>query len=331
MGNTNFKKAFDSAVPDMYMQGRLLANIKEKQHKRAFPLKPVLSGALALAVALGCFGAVRYQSSYIDRPFSVLLVDASEEVTVTEELDEKDVVIQGLQIGVSEHESCYTYEGGLLVESEDIDYVRYKSKTGSFSYNDWQKMFYDQERREYFTQVIPVADDEAQEMLAYIGSQLFNPEQAGLRHYAETHDLFEYFGTTDIDFKDYWVYFEKCADMIGYENEQGYAFFVIEYDKGISYSQNTLMARFENAETDLTVQNYELKESTLERLDNELKFVYYSPDAAIYALLDNPDMNKAELPDDEITIIAAFKDGKKAKKVISVTFNEDGYAQFAVK
>lgn len=42
-------------------------------------------------------------------------------------------------------------------------------------------------------------------------------------------------------------------------------------------------------------------------------------------------MKLSELPEDEITIIVTFKDGKKAKKVITVSFDDNGDAVFAYK
>lgn len=331
MSNTIFKNAFDKVEPDIYMESRLLAVIKDK-HKKHFPLKHVLSGVLVMTVALGCCGAVYYQEPYVDRPFSVMLVDASDDIPVTAELDDDTVTIPDMQIIYDKKDGTIetNYEFGFGVVSDDIDFVQYKSKNGSFIYEDWQKVLFDQQNRNYFTHVIPVADDEVQEISEYIDGQLFNPEEAGLRHYAETHDLSEYFGSEDLDFGNYWVYFNKCADVVGYENEPGYAFFIIDMEKGISYSYYTMLDDNDSA-TDLTVRNYELSESTQKHIDDELKYVHYSPDAAIDAIFDNPDINKSELPDDEITIIATFKDGKKAKKVISVFFNEEGFAQFSVK
>lgn len=41
MSNTEFKKAFDNVEPDVYMQSRILATVKDKK-KKHFPLKPVL-------------------------------------------------------------------------------------------------------------------------------------------------------------------------------------------------------------------------------------------------------------------------------------------------
>lgn len=331
MSNTEFKKAFDNVEPDIYMQSRMLANIRDKK-KKHFPFKPVLSGALALVVAIGCFGAVHNHNSFSDRPFSVMVVDASDDVPVTSELSDDVVLVPNLKIGYSDHESV-TSEGdvGFYVSGEDIDYVQYQSKTGSFYGYDHQKELYDKQNREYFTAVIPVADNEVRKILDYIDSQMMNPETAGIKHYAETHDLSEYFGSDDVDFRDYWVYFEKCSDMVGYQKEKGYAFFVIEEEKASQYYFDTRTD--DDPSTDLTVYNYDLSEETLNSVyPDYLECVYknfgYSPDEAIGMLLENPDMNKSELPGDEITIIATFKDGKRAKKVISVSYNEDGCAQF---
>ena len=258
-----------------------------------------------------------------------MVVDASDDVPVTSELSDDVVLVPNLKIGYSDHESV-TSEGdvGFYVSGEDIDYVQYQSKTGSFYGYDHQKELYDKQNREYFTAVIPVADNEVREILDYIDSQMMNPETAGIKHYAETHDLSEYFGSDDVDFRDYWVYFEKCSDMVGYQKEKGYAFFVIEEEKASQYYFDTRTD--DDPSTDLTVYNYDLSEETLNSVYPECvyKNFGYSPDEAIGMLLENPDMNKSELPDDEITIIATFKDGKRAKKVISVSYNEDGCAQF---
>lgn len=333
MSDTQFKKAFDDVSPDIYMETRILANIKEKR-KKAFTIKAVLSGALALAVAVGCFGGIQYkkQNMYVDRPFSVMVVDASEDVPITTELGDTDVVIPNLQI-VNEEDGTLSAESdvGFYVTGDDVDFVQYQSNTGNFYGYDIQKDLYDKQNRNYYTAVIPVPDDEAQEMVKYIYNQKMNPETAGIKYYAQTHDLSEYFSGEDVDFNDYWVYFEKCSDMVGYENEDGYAFFVVDAEKAGLYYYNTQL----NETGDLTIKYYDLHESTLNLCGDdylaEMNNIGYSPDAAFEALDNNPDMDKSELPGDEITIIVTFKDGKKAKKVIGVSFDKDGYAQFASK
>lgn len=223
------------------MEMRILANIKEKR-KKPFTIKAVLSGALALAVAVGCFGGIQYkkQNMYVDRPFSVMVVDASEDVPITTELGDTDVVIPNLQI-VNEEDGTLSAESdvGFYVTGDDVDFVQYQSNTGNFYGYDIQKDLYDKQNRNYYTAVIPVPDDEAQEMVKYIYNQKMNPETAGIKYYAQTHDLSEYFSGEDVDFNDYWVYFEKCSDMVGYENEDGYYNVVIHNGNsvmGVNYS-----------------------------------------------------------------------------------------------
>lgn len=225
----------------IYMEMRILANIKEKR-KKPFTIKAVLSGALALAVAVGCFGGIQYkkQNMYVDRPFSVMVVDASEDVPITTELGDTDVVIPNLQI-VNEEDGTLSAESdvGFYVTGDDVDFVQYQSNTGNFYGYDIQKDLYDKQNRNYYTAVIPVPDDEAQEMVKYIYNQKMNPETAGIKYYAQTHDLSEYFSGEDVDFNDYWVYFEKCSDMVGYENEDGYYNVVIHNGNsvmGVNYS-----------------------------------------------------------------------------------------------
>lgn len=331
MNNNEFKNAFDNIEPDFYMESRMLANIKESK-KRKSVWKPVLSGMFAFAVVIGCFGAFQYNNSYADRPFSVMVVDASEDVPVTEELSENEMLIPNLKLAYTDYESVLTDDDfGFFVVGDGVVSVNYESKIGSFYFADFKRAMYDQERREYYTAVIPVSDDDAQEMEQYINSQQFNPELAGIKKYAETYDLSLYFDGKDVDFRDYWVYFDKCSNMIGYENEDGYAFFLIDAEKGKDY----YYATDDKVMNNLTVDNYDLSEETLERFTDEdileLCGVHYSPDAAINEMLENPDLKLSELPGDEITITVKFKDGKRARKTIAVTFNDEGYAQFAFK
>lgn len=264
-----------------------------------------------------------------------MVVDASDNVPITEELGDDVVLFPNLKLGYDDNDGTVTSfdDVGFYVNDEDVDYVQYQSKTGSFCGYDHQRELYDKQNREYFTAVIPVADNEVQEILDYINSQMVNPETAGIRHYAETHDLSKYFGKKDVDFRYYWVYFEKYSDMAGYQGEDGYAFFVIDEDKAIKYYYGDVDTGYMLKE--ITVKNYDLSQETLnivypDYLEDVYKSFAYSPDEAIDMLYENPDINKSELPGDEITIIVKFKDGKKAKKVISVSFNEDGCAQFEI-
>jgi len=331
--SNEFKKAFDSVEPDIYMENRMLEKIKEHK-KRKFPLKSVLSGALALAVVLGCFGAAQYKNSYADRPFSVMVVDASEDVPVTAEISENAMNIPNHFQLIHNDDSTIESNSdmGFYVVGDDIDYVQYQSQKGSFYYYDAKKAAFDQQNRNYFTAVIPVADDEAEEIKSYIDNMMLNPETAGIMHYAETHDLSSYFGEEEVDFNQYWVYFDLCANMIGYENEPGYAFFLIEAEKGGEYYYITSCNEDLTA---LTVYNYELSESTLKLFDNyysdEMNNIGYSPDEAVNVLSENPDINMSELPRDELTITVVFKDGKRARKTIAVSFDDEGYAQFQFK
>lgn len=332
MSNNEFKKTFDNIEPDLYMEGRILANIKESKNKRAV-WKPVLSGVLAITAAIGCFGIVQYKNIYTDRPFSVMVVGASDDVPVTEEIGDDAVVMANLRIINHKEKGAVEsrYESGFVVTADDIASVSYECNTGNFYYADFMRGMYDEERREYYDAVIPVSDEEALEMEKYINSQQFNPELAGIRKYAETHDLSEYFGSKDIDFQDYWIYFQKYADAIGYENEDGYAFFIVNAEKGMEYYYQYQMD--DECVKNLTVNYYELSDSILNRftIDQlyDMQGVRYNSEAAVSALLENPDMKLSELPSDEITITVKFKDGKKARKTISVTFNDEGYAQFA--
>lgn len=88
-------------------------------------------------------------------------------------------------------------------------------------------------------------------------------------------------------------------------------------------------------DSDITVDYYELNERTLAGFtDEEVTAMYavnYYPYRATDILFENPDVDKSTLPGDEITVTVTFKDGKKAKKVITVSFDEDGNGIFAYK
>lgn len=332
MSNTDFKKAFDNVAPDMYMETRILANIKDKKSKKHFPLKAVISGAVALALAAGCFGGIQYKTAYTDRPFSVMVVDASDDEVIAKEICEDAISLPHLQLLYNEEDSSVSEsndnEISFSVSGDDIDFVQYKSESGYFYYFDEAKMLYDQENRDFYSIVIPVTDEEAEEITGWINGHNVNVETGALKEYMKTHDLSKYFGNNTVNLEDYWVYFEKCADTIGYENENGYAFFLIEEERGIEYY------KIDTDSNELMVKNYDISEETRNKYYRDeavLMSIAYSPQNAVSALLDNPDINKSELPGDKITITVTFKDGKRAKKIITVSFDDEGYAQFALK
>ena len=341
MSDTKFKKAFDDVAPDMYMQTRILANIKEKRKKQV-PFKAVLSGALALALVVGCFGGIQYknQNTYVDKPFSVMVVDASDDIPITEEIGDDTLIFPSLFIKVNKDDtleedsvglvSSYD-DGGFAVTGDDIDSVVYKSENGSFMYFDMLKMEYDIQNQNFYNVIIPVADEDVEQVKGYINDARMNPEETALKKYMENHDVSKFFND-EANIKNYWVYFGKNCDYLSLDNDsQDYAFFLyntISYEE--DYFQQT---GFDDSSDGITVKMYPI---STERMDEDYKeslkgFVSYMPDNASDVLSENPDMNMRDLPEDEITIIVTFKDGKKAKKIVNVSFNDDGYAQFAFK
>ena len=346
MSNTEFKKAFDDVSPDMFMETRILAGVKEKR-KKHFPLKAVISGALALVVAVTCIGGIHYKTTYTDRPFSVMIVSASDDVLTTEEISDDAVRLPIMQISYEE-ESVSSYntqtgetqltpsvsttdECGLSVTGDDIDYVQYECKNDDLSYFNVLKVYYDIENQNYYTVIIPVPDNRLEEVKNIINEYSINPEEQALKRYAETYDISQHFGNKNTDLDEYQVQFEKCSD-IGYpQNNDGYAFYLVENEWAEEYTQDTLSSN----QSEVTVKNYELSDTTLKHFTDEeireMYSVYYYPHRAADALLENPDMKKSELPGDEITVTVTFKDGKKARKVITVSFDDEGYAQFSLK
>lgn len=342
MSNTEFKKAFDDVSPDMYMQTRILANIKEKRKKR-LPLKAALSGVLAVAIVAGCAGGMHYKNlnTYIDRPFSVMVVNASDDLIISEEIAEDKLIFPSLHIGVEKEpdgEGGYNYntysddETGLGVVGDDIDYVQYQSLNGSLMYQDVLKTWYDMENGGFYQVIIPVADEDVKEINAVINESKWNPEQTALKKYMENHDTSKYFGKYNPD-DDYWVYFGKYCDYIGLENDsEDYAFFLYNTE---NYEEDYIQDTWDEDLSEITVKMYPLSEKGTSALTEEEKKtlgnISYFPDGASNALSENPQMKLSELPEDEITIIVTFKDGKKAKKVITVSFDDNGDAVFAYK
>lgn len=339
MSNTPFKKAFDDVTPDIYMETRILANIKDKR-KKHFPIKGVLSAIVAFALVIGCFGGIHYRTAkdeYVDRPFSIMVVDASEDIPITEELGEDILTFPSMYIEVTKEEneggnpigtvSGYD-DGGFAVTGDDIDSVQYKSENGSFVYFDMMKMEYDIQNQNFYQIIIPVTDEDADEVNQYINESIMNPETTALKKYMENHDVSEYFNDEE-NLADCWVYFGKECDYLGPDNDsQNYAFFLYNTDNySIDYVQDA--ENFDSNE--VTVKMYPV---STEHMSDDWKdalkgYVSYFPDTM--PLTENPDMKYSELPEDEITIIATYKDGKKAKRVVSVSFNDEGYAQFACK
>lgn len=340
MSNTQFKKAFDDVSPDMYMQTRILANIKDKK-KKHFPFKALIGGAVALVLAAGIFTAVYYNTpKYVDRPFSVMVVDASDDMVISKEIEEEAMNLpNGMRLTNEEEDGEVVSsedDSGFYISGDDIDYVQYSSENGSFYYVDFMRMICDLENDDYYSAVIPVSDEDAETVNQWINERrsALNVDRAAFKEYIKTHDVSEYFKEKSDDPEDYFVEFNKCSEVAGYEDHNGYAFFLVSIDKNESYYDGTGINY--DFKSELTVKRYDVSEETFKKYYPDEDFIAlsspaYSPDQAIYALLDNPDMDKSELPGDEITIIVTFKDGKKAKKVITVSFDEEGYAQFACK
>lgn len=342
MSNTEFKKAFDDVSPDMFMETRILAGIKEKR-KRHFPLKAVISGVLVLVIAVTCIGGIHYKTTYTDRPFSVMVVDAADDMHITEEISAEAISLPILNIEYDPQgvwstnnitgESGYTpsvgvsSQCGLAVSGDDIASVRYECKNDMLTYGYTAKMYYDIQNQNYYSVIIPVPDSRVDEVKALIDKYTVNPEEQGIKDYARLYDITEYFDGKDTNLDNYQVIFEKCSNLGYPEDNDGYAFYLVENDWG---------KRYEVAyDSDITVDYYELNEKTLAGFtDEEITAMYavdYLPNSATDVLFEDPDVDKSTLPGDEITVTVTFKDGKKAKKVITVSFDKDGNGIFAYK
>ena len=335
MSNTEFKKAFDSVAPDPYMESRVLENIKTS-NKKHFPLKSVLSGVLAFAVIAACAGGVHYKTTYTDRPFSVIVVSASDEITNSAVIGDKEISLPELTVEADADSSgdtgVYTNNNaGFAVSGDDIDYIQYKSENGYFFYADELKMIRDKLNGDYYAAVIPVSYADAQNINSLLKSKSV---ETVFDDYVSSHNVSEYFSGISTDMYNYQVEFLKCSDEIGYDDEDGYAFFLTDLSKTMDYYSGTGIVA-NGAET-LTVDRYDISKEVLEKYYNEdeilmMTNVGYQPQAAVEALLNDPNMDKSTLPGDEITITVTFKDGKKARKVITVSFDSKGTAHFAYK
>lgn len=335
MSNTEFKKAFNSVEPDTYLESRILENIKDKK-KKHFPLKAVISGVIAVAVAVGCIGGINYKITYTERPFSVIVVSASDEITGSTVMGDKEISLPELTVEANKDSSgnvsVYTdNNAGFAVSGDDIDYIQYKSENGYFFYADELKAVRDKLNGNYYAAVIPVSDADAQNINLLLKSK--NAETV-FDDYAASHNISEYFIGISTDMNDYQVEFLKCSDEIGCDYKDGYAFFLTDLSRVMEYYSGTGIVA-NGAET-LTVDRYDIPQDVLEKYYTEdetlmMTSVGYQPQAAVDALLDDPDMDKSKLPSDEITITVTFKDGKKAKKVITVSFDSNGTAHFAYK
>ncbi len=343
MSNTEFKKAFDDVSPDMYMQTRILANIKEKRKKR-LPLKVALSSVLAVAVvAVSCTWGVQYKNAntYIDRPFSVMVVNASDDLIISEEINENQLMFPSLHIGVKKESngadgySSNVYgdeDTGIGVYAEDIDYVQYQTMNGRLMYQDVLKTWYDMENGDFYQVIIPVAKEDVKKINDFLDESTVNPEKYALKKYMEVHDTSKYFGKYKPD-DDYWVYFGKYCDHIGLKNDsEDYAFFLYNTE---NYAEDYIQDTWNEKLSEITVKMYPLSEkgtsAMTEKEKKTLGNVSYFPDGASDALYENPQMKLSELPEDEITIIVTFKDGKKSKKTVTVAFDDDGNAIFKCK
>lgn len=336
MNDTKFKKALDHVQPDAYMESRMLENIKDNPvRKKRFPLKKVICAVLCAAVFASGATGIYYSSTFTNRPFAISVVYAEDSVDRFVLLEDEDLLLPAFSLSSSDsgHVTANN-EAGFSVYAEDMESVQYKSKNGSFIYADQYKMLVDQLNGEYYSAVIPVSDGDAE----IINENLKNDSTEDvLRAYISEHDVSSYFTGGIDDIGQYQVDFLNCADVVGYDDRSDYAFFLTDLSKIGDYYLTSGSLSPSEADS-VTVQIYDIPKEVLEKSsDGDIIFnlkmgeVGYLPDKAFEALLDDPDMDKSKLPEDEITITVTFKDGKKARKVIGVSFNEKGEAQFAVK
>lgn len=330
MKNTAFKQAYHAVLPDAYMESRLWENIKDKKKKR-FPFKAVISCTLAFAVVAAGAGGIYYSTTYTNRPFSVAVVYADSGIA---QLDSGTVSLPEFTVSADWEGVLTDNDAGLSVYAEDIESVEYKTKNGSLIYADQYGILYKQMNREYYAAVIPVSNADADKINLSIKH---GSAESALVNYMESNDVSEYFSGSTDSLGDYIVDFLKCSDVVGYYDEPGYAFFLTELGK-ITEDYMIAGAMAPDGSDSITVKYYDVPEEIVDKSpDTDLVFhfklgeVGYVPSAATDVLFSDPDMDKSKLPADEITITVTFKDGKKARKTVNVSFDQDGAAQFVMK
>lgn len=330
MKNIRFKQAYDAVLPDAYMESRLWENIKDEKKKR-FPFKAVISCALAFAVVAAGAGGIYYSTTYTDRPFSVAVVYADSGIA---ELDNGTVSMPEFTVSADWERVLTDNDAGFSVYAENIESVEYKTKNGSLIYADQYGILHKQMNREYYAAVIPVSNADADQINL---SVKHGSAESALADYMQSHDVSVYFSGSTDSLGNYIVDFLKCSDVVGYYDEPGYAFFLTELGK-ITEDYMVAGTMAPDGSDSITVKYYDIPEEIVDKsADTDLLFhfklgeVGYVPSAATDALLSDPDMDKSKLPADEITITVTFKDGKKARKTVNVSFDKDGVAQFVMK
>lgn len=331
--NTEFKKAFNSVEPDAYMESRIWENIKDKK-KRRFPLKAVISFVLAVAVTASCAGGIYYKTSYTNRPFSVMVAYAEDGEDNYVELESGSVYLPQFSVNANTNWVNVNNENGFSVYAENIKSVQYKSENGSFIYADQYRIIKEQINRTYYSAVIPVSDNDADEINIFVKNYT---AQAALEDYMERHDVSAYFSGSVDDVNGYQVDFMKCEDVIGYNTEPGYAFFLFDLDKVNDYYLVSGELSPDGADS-VTVNVCDVPQEVIEKssysdliFNLKLGEVGYYPTAVTETLLDDPDADKSKLPSDKITITVTFNDGKKARKTIYISYDSSGAAQFVMK
>lgn len=328
-----YKDIFDKIVPDENLKNKVLEKVDNKRNYTFKPKKIIAVAAAFVLIVVCGFGVYSASySNYINNQtttsnasnsaldFSIIAYAKDNDVNVVSNYDVTLTNIKFTNISDNGSEgykiSTESNNEGLSVRSDDdIDTVTFECENGLFSYIDNPLINYLISKKQYYTAVIPITEEQYNEYNNAVaksgGNGAGEIKEEFVRDLLNSKDCSKYIYADNFDVSKIsaYEYSVDASDMAGV-NENYYDYCILIRDR-----DETSAALQSNTKT-VVAKTYQQ--------GDEIGCIHYYPDSAAKYLLDNPDADFSELPTDNITITVKFKNGQSITKTIITEFDSDG-------
>lgn len=338
-----YKNIYDKITPDDELASRVLDMANGEKKRIPFKQKSkkyiAVAAAFAIILSVGMFGVPRIidndknvttaNPTVNSKPLDFQIVAYAEDDPngTVKELKDGDITLMNVKISLNhsndgDYISGTSEDDGLCVKTDnDIDYVTFACENGKFSYLDNPMKRDMVKKNEYYSAVIPISEQEAEEyqsgLTATGGVNTLRYKKDFLDNLLKQKDCSQYIYDESFDTSrilDY-EYSVDVSDMAG-EDEHYYDFCVLVWSK---------------EKTGNILRRDSYIEAKIYQPGDKIEYVYYSPDGAETYLFEHPDTPYNELPTDTITITVHYKTGQTITKQLLTSFNDDGVMQMQYK
>lgn len=333
-----YKSIYDKITPDDELTSSVLAQASGESKRVPFKpnVKKIIAAAAAFAIILsvGMVGVPRLidsdknvttanptvNSSPLD--FQIVAYAEDDPNGTVKELKDGDITLMDAKLELKHDKDGYYIHTranqGFGVKAQDVDYVIFKSETGTFSYFDGPLRAYLARKNEYYAAVIPLTDEEAAEYESTVGENGNGQRdvQNFLKKIMANKDCSQY------------IYDEKFNSE---SMEKYFAAYSTMADEEVNYYEHCIVATHTHRLQKEIMQRGQNITARVYQENDKIEGIYYSSDGAERYLLEHPDTPYNELPTDTITITVHYKTGQTITKQILTSFNDDGVMQMQYK